>query len=257
VEPAPGLTLFSAPWRSKKLTADALEAARRQAADHPGPSVLVGHGQVDYLAPDPEKPEIIRLPAAEEALARGVRYVALGDRHSRHQAGSSGRIWYSGAPEPTDFDEEDPGLVLCVDLQGEDITVEPMKVGTWRFVAQRVSIDEPGDIARLRSWLEGLPAKDRTILKLGFEGTVSLSVLAELDALLEDVHPLFAAIERRERDSDLAVLPSEMDFSGLGLAGFAAAAAHELGELAAAPGAPAPEARDALGLLLRLARGAA
>jgi DNA repair exonuclease SbcCD nuclease subunit len=256
VQAAPGVTLLSAPWRSKKMTADALQAAYAQ-EDAGGAVILVGHGQIDYLAPDPEKPEIIRLAAAEVALAGGASYIALGDRHSRHQAGSSGRIWYSGAPEPTDFDEDDPGLVLCVELEGADIRVEPVKVGTWRFVPQKASVNELADIVRLRTWLDGLPAKDRTILKLGFEGTVSLSVLAELDTLLDDVRPMFAAIERRDRDSDLAVLPSEMDFSELGLSGFAATAVQELGAIAAEPGAQAVEARDALGLLLRLAKGAA
>jgi len=257
LQPVPGVTLLSAPWRSKKPTADALAPVYRQLEECAGPAIVVGHGQLDYLAPDPEKPEIIRFADAEAALAAGALYVALGDRHSRHQAGSSGRIWYSGAPEPTDFDEDDPGLVLCVELDGPEISVEPAKVGTWRFTGQRAAVDTPADLARLRAWLEGLPSKDRTILKLGFEGTIDLSVAAELDAIIEDMRPMFAAIERRERDSDLVVLPSEMDFSALGLSGFAASAVRELADAAAAPGAGAREARDALGLLLRLARGAA
>jgi hypothetical protein len=68
---------------------------------------------------------------------------------------------------------------------------------------------------------------------------------------------MFGAIERRERDSDLVVLPSGMDFSELGLAGFAALAAQDLADAATGQGGGAFEARDALGLLFRLVKGAA
>jgi hypothetical protein len=68
---------------------------------------------------------------------------------------------------------------------------------------------------------------------------------------------MFAAIERRIRDSDLLVVPSDTDFSDLALSGFAAAAARDLAELVDVPGEQASEAGDALRLLHRLARGAA
>ena len=59
--------------------------------------IVVGHGGVDILVPDKERPSLIRLAALEAAIARGaVHYVALGDKHSRMQVGSTGRIWYSG-----------------------------------------------------------------------------------------------------------------------------------------------------------------
>jgi len=258
VEPEPGVTLVSAPWRSKKMNADPIAAACAEASTVPGQKIVVGHGGSEIFAPDSERPELIRFAAAEAAVETGAAsYIALGDRHSRTALGRSGRIWYSGAPEPTDFDEDDPGLALLVELDGDVVNVEPLKIGTWRFAWHRPSVNDSADVARLRTWLEGMPAKDRTVLKLGFEGTVSLTVLAELDALIEEVQPMFAAIERRDRDSDLAVLPSEMDFKELGLSGFAAAAAEELGRAAIEPGGHASEARDALGLLLRLAKGAA
>jgi hypothetical protein len=66
---------------------------------------------------------------------------------------------------------------------------------------------------------------------------------------------MFAAIERRERDSDLIVIPAENDFSDLALTGFAATAAKSLAEAVGVPGESA--AGDALRLLHRLAKGAA
>ena len=43
-------------------------------------------------------------------------YVALGDRHSTTNVGTTGRVYYAGAPEPTDYDETDPGNVLIATL---------------------------------------------------------------------------------------------------------------------------------------------
>ena len=68
--------------------------------------------------------------------------------------------------------------------------------------------------------------------------------------------PEFAAIERRPDDSDLVVLPSDSDVGELGFSGFAEQAARELSALAQQHGPQGQEARDALGLLHRLARAA-
>lgn len=258
VGPAPRVTLVSAPWRSKKTTADPVAEACAAAAEFAGATIVAGHGRCEIFSPDTESPELIRLAPAEAAVASGaVQYIALGDRHSRTAVGSSGRIWYSGAPEPTEYRETDPGLVLAVSLDGDAIQVEPVKVATWRFTEQQWPINDSADVGRLRQWLDGLPTKERTILNLGIEGTVSLSVAADLEGVIDHFRPMFAAIERRTGDSDLLVVPSETDFSDLALSGFAASAAKDLAELSADGGAEGREAGDALRLLHRLARGAA
>ena len=85
--------------------------------------IVVGHGAVDILVPDKDRPSLIRLAALEAAIARGaVHYVALGDKHSRMQVGTTGRVWYSGSPEVTNYDdiEPDPGHVLVVDIDESD-----------------------------------------------------------------------------------------------------------------------------------------
>lgn len=256
VEAAPGAWLVPAPWRSKKQTTDPIAAACAAAATLDGLKIVAGHGGSDAFAPDPDRVDLIRTAPAEAAVASGaVHYIALGDRHSRTAIGSTGRIWYSGAPEPTEYRETDPGLVLDVTLDGDEIQVEPVRIASWRFTESTdVAIDSAADVARLRTWLDGLVGKERTILNLGFTGTVNMSVAAELDAAIDDYRPMFGAIERRAGDSDLVVMPSESDFSSLGLSGFAARAAEELGALAIQPAGQSREARDALGLLHRLAR---
>ncbi len=256
LEVEPGVTLVSAPWRSKKMTNDPIAAELELAAKLPGIKILAGHGRFEIFAPDADQPELIRLGPAESAVAAGAaQYIALGDRHSRTSVGSTGRIWYSGAPEPTEYRETDPGLALAVTLSEETCDVESVKVATWRFTEQMSTVNDSTDVARLRTWLDGLPTKERTILNLGLEGTVSLSVMAELEEVIEHFRPMFAAIEQRARDNDLLVVPSDNDFSSLGLSGFAASAARDLAAMVHTD--RAAEAGDALRLLHRLARGAA
>ena len=251
----PGVELVAAPWTSKRPLCDLLGAALRDAPP-PAPGVVriaVGHGAVDALAPDRDNPARISLAGLEAAP---VHYVALGDRHSTTRVGAGGRVWYSGAPEATDFDEVDPGnvLVVSVDAAGSRPEVVPHRVGRWRFVRQAFSVDGADDVAALASWLAGQEDKAETIVRLDLSGTVSLAERARLDAVLEQAVPLFAAIDVWEADGGVVVLPDEADLFDLGLAGFARAA---MDELEAAGAAGDEEARDALSLLYRLARGAA
>jgi len=96
------------------------------------------------------------IPAIEDALARGViHYVALGDKHSLTDVGSTGRVWYSGSPEVTNYDdvEADPGHVLIVDLDEADqqrrVTVDSPRVGRWRF--STLNRDRSGGFRRRHS----------------------------------------------------------------------------------------------------------
>src|SRR5262249_11695714 len=113
----PGLEIVAAPWRSKAPTTDLVAEALEGLDDGPVTRGLVAHRGVDVLDPDRDKPSLIRLAGLEEALTRGaVHYAALGDKHSLTQVGESGRVWYSGSPEVTNFDdvESNPGHVLVV-----------------------------------------------------------------------------------------------------------------------------------------------
>jgi DNA repair exonuclease SbcCD nuclease subunit len=132
----PGLEIVAAPWRSKAPTTDLVAEVLEDLVPGPVTRLLVAHGGVDALDPDRDKPSLIRLAALDDALARGaVHYVALGDKHSLTQVGSSGRVWYSGTPEVTNFDdvEANPGHVLVVDIDESDpqrgVTVESRHVG--------------------------------------------------------------------------------------------------------------------------------
>jgi DNA repair exonuclease SbcCD nuclease subunit len=262
-EVRPGLQIVAAPWRSKAPTTDLVADVLADLAGLPSDGVtrvLVAHGGVDVLDPDPTKPSLIRLPDLEDALARGaVHYVALGDKHSLTQVGSSGRVWYSGSPEVTNFDdvEPDPGHVLVVDVDETDpqrpVTVDAQKVGRWRFVTLRRQVDNSRDIADLDLNLDLMPDKDRTVLRLAMIGSLTVTDRAALDACLDKYSRLFASLRVWDSHSDLAVIPADGEFTDLGIGGFAAAAVEELVETARTGDAEtAGDAQAALALLLRL-----
>ncbi len=255
----PGVELVAAPWRSKSPTVDLVGAELDGLPADGVTRIVVGHGGVDALDPDPGKPSLIRLAAVQDALNRGaVHYVALGDKHSVTEVGSTGRVFYSGSPEVTNYDdiEAAPGHSLVVDLDEADparpVTVDAHRVGRWRFVTLRRSVDGIRDIADLDLNLDLLGDKERTVVRLALEGSLTVTDKAALDACLDRYARLFAALSTWDRHTDIAVLPADGEFDDLGLGGFAATAVDELVATARRDDEDAETARAALALLLRL-----
>lgn len=264
LEPLAGVEVVGAPWPNKRPGVDLV--AQRTERLEPAAGllrILVAHGAVDTLAPDPDDPEVISTTLAREALAAGrVHYLALGDRHSVTRVDD--RVWYAGTPEPTSFDEEAPGRVLVVDLDHDGCRVEERPVGRWRFRDLHAELSTEADVEGLGVRLADLEDKPRTVLRLTLAGHLPLHARVELDRVLEDAGELFAAVDDHTPAGGLALLPDELDRDELDLAGYAAVAFDEL--LAAAEGgdgdgddgdeAGTTVARDALALLYRLAHDA-
>jgi DNA repair exonuclease SbcCD nuclease subunit len=247
----PDVEVAGAPWRSKHPSADLCASLLRDL--EPTTTALriaVCHGQVDTLAPDNSRPEIIDLAQAEAAVKDGrIHYLALGDRHSTTRIGVTDRIWYSGAPVATAFDESDPNNALLVELdRAGQCGVEVLPVGNWKFVAAQHDLNGAEDLDRLERWLSALPAKERSIVKLGLTGTLSLAAAARLDEILDHHAALFASLRRRERTSNLVVEADQLDQDSVSLGGYARRAWDEL--MQDAPGDPV--ARQALRLLYRI-----
>jgi DNA repair exonuclease SbcCD nuclease subunit len=258
-EVRPGLQIVAAPWRSKKPTSDLVSDVLDGLPADGVTRIVVGHGGVDIFEPDKAKPSLIRLAALEAAVERGaVHYIALGDKHSCTQVGATGRIWYSGSPEVTNYDdiEPDPGHVLVVDIDEADsdrpVHVDARRVGRWRFVTLRRSVDNGRDVTDLDINLDLVPDKERTVVRLGLSGSLTVTDKAALDACLDKYARLFAALTQWEKQTDIAVVPADGEFDDLGIGGFAAAAVDELVTTARSDGEDAADARAALALLLRL-----
>jgi DNA repair exonuclease SbcCD nuclease subunit len=249
VEVRPGVELLAAPWFSKQAPGEQIDrlAAR---LDPPPPGtvrIAVGHGGVDSLASaltaDP-----ISTARLEQAVADGrVDYVALGDRHSRFSVGDSGRIRYSGSPEPTATRDPDPGFALVVEL-GPDraIQVTPHQVATWTFREERFELSDGDDVDAVLGWLDAFPEKGDTVAKPILSGALGLTDAERLRAGLETRGHLFAAILESGR-STLRARPRDTDLDDLAFTGFVAETAAVLREQ------PGEAATDALRLLIRLA----
>jgi DNA repair exonuclease SbcCD nuclease subunit len=223
--------IFGAPWPTKHpssdLCSDLVESLE------PSENVIriiVAHGQVDSLAPDTSRPDIIALDRVEPTIESGsIHYIALGDRHSVKQVGDTGRIWYSGAPLVTAFDEVEPNKALLVELEFEGgCEVKPLDVGKWEFVAKHFVVNGMDDLEQLKEWLAKLPNKERTAIKIGFEGSINLTTDAALEEIMETNSELFASLRKRERTSDLVIVPDSMDQDSVDLVGYAKEAWDEL-----------------------------
>ncbi len=247
-----GVEVVGAPWRTKHPSSDLCqELAESLAPVSDIIRVAVAHGQVDTLSPDTSRPEVIDLARVEQAIeAKKFHYLGLGDRHSVTEVGGTGRVRYSGAPVATAFDEVDPNKALLVELVlGGDCAVEPLDVGNWTFIAKQQAMNGAEDIAQFEQWLNDVPNKECTIVKVGFEGSINLATAAALDELMESRAEIFASLRRRDRTTDLAVVPDEFDQDSVSLSGYARDTWDELLALAQKDD---PVAQDALRLFYRL-----
>lgn len=251
-----GVELVGAPWMSKRPALNPLGGV----IDELPPiadviRIVVAHGSVDRLVPNPEAPGVISVAAMEQAIAEGkIHFVALGDRHSLTKVGGSDRIWYSGTPESTDFREVDSGNALVVELEVDRVNVTAISIGHWSFVErERVDINSQEDLEALRQWLEDLPDKERTAIRLNAVGTVTLALSSTLQSHILSFHDVFASVN--VRDEELVTVPDDSDFKDLGFSGFANAAVQRLRKEIEDGGGESSKARDALMLLRRLAGG--
>ena len=252
---ADGVELVGAPWVSKRPPANPLEEVLRELGPAGGTiRICIGHGGIDYFTPDKEAPGIIPVSILERSIAEGkIHFVALGDRHSLTGIGNTGRIWYSGTPESTDFSETQSGLALLVEIDGTTVSTRSLPIGQWRFIErERIDLNTSEDVEELRKYLEGIENKDRAIIRLSLVGAISLSLSVELQNHLLAANDVLGALDVRE--DDVLLLPDDADFADLGFSGFADGTAQRLRTKITEAGDECIAERDALMLLLRLAK---
>ncbi len=256
VQVTDGLEIVGAPWMSKRPAANPIDEALNVLEPASGVMrICMGHGAVDLLAPDREAAGVIEVASIERAIADGkIHFAALGDRHSLTKVGAGQRIWYSGTPEATDFSEMRSGFALVVEIGKDEVLTQEVRIGQWRFVERRrVDVNTVDDVEALRKDLEAMENKERTVVLLNMVGSLTLSLHSSLQDCLLSAWDVFGAFEVRQED--LLVLPDDADFADLGFTGFADKTVQRLRIKLAEGGDEGAAARDALVLLLRLARG--
>lgn len=254
---ADDVELVGAVWMSKRPVTNPVEEALANLQPANGiVRICAAHGAIDKITPDPESAGVILLAALEQSIAEGkICYVALGDRHSLTKVSENGRVWYSGTPETTDFSETKSGYALVVDVDANHIAAKEVIVGQWQFIQREVELNTADDVETLGKWLENAENKERTVLRIDLVGSLTLSLQDALQAHLLTAKDVFAAFDMR--DQGLLVVPDDTDFADLGFSGFADSTVQKLRDRIASGGEEGNRARDALMLLLRLARGAA
>jgi len=247
--PVEGLEVIGAPWRSRLPALNPAREALAAVEDAGAPPadtvrVLVAHGQWRSYGPSPSA---TTLPAERitAALEHGLLdYVALGDHHSREVL-LDGRVAYSGTPEVTAFDEEDPGWVLAVELEPRHAPrIEAVRIGRWSKLELVRTLVSAEDLEAIAGELAGLERPAETLVRLHVEGALPLGLAIRMGEHLDAAGAALAGLE--VDTARLANLPDEEGPSTLGLSGATAEAYARLAELGT------PEARMALRLLSRL-----
>lgn len=253
IQVAPGVELVGAPYLSKRANHDLVRQALEPLEPAAGIRIAVGHGQVDSRSAEDDA-DTIDLAFVEDCLDRGViDYLALGDTHSTASLGTTGRVWFSGSPETTDYretstggGEADSGNALVVRV-GDKVDVDKRRIGRWTFEALDAAVDSAEDVERFLARLGEYPDKVRTAVKYSLRGTLGVEAHARLQRGLDEYEAVFASLRPRERTMDLYLEPSEEELASLDISGYAAEALHELLD-----NREDPVARDAANLLFRL-----
>ena len=257
VQVGEGFELVVAPWLSKRPNGNPIVDLLN--ALPPAGSIkriCVGHGIIDIFTPDKEAENVIAVSRLEAAISEGkVHFIALGDRHSLTKVGSGDRIWYSGTPESTDFREDHSGSCQIVNLDGDHVTTEEVKIGQWSFIEELVDLNTAADVESLRKKLEDIPNRERSVVKLVLKGSLTLSLHGILQNHILAAKDVLAGSLINE--DNLLVIPNDTDFTDLGFSGFADATVKRLRDKIDQGGNEGAVAREAFMLLLRLSKEAA
>lgn len=254
-----GVQLVGAPLLSRTATADLVRQAIEQLAPTSGIRIAVGHGATQSFGD--QRLDVIDHHFVDTKLADGsIDYLALGDTHSTLSVGDSGRVWYSGSPETTDFHdltpgssglEVDSGNALVVDISKSsatdaEVSVEKVPLGEWTFHALSAHLASLNDVDDFLATLRAYPRKETTVVKYALTGVIDLATHVHLSSSLDELRPRFAALYERRRLMDLHLAPSSDEIASLGVSGYPAAALAELLE------SNDPAAQDAAHLMFRL-----
>ena len=253
------LEIVGARWTSRRPDRD-LVAETLAGLEPPARGttrILVGHGGIDVINPDPGNQNLIRLDHVEEALSRGIiHYLALGDRHSALQVGTTGRVWYSGAPLMTDFREDinSTNRALLVDIDIDGSNVNSVSVGQWRFLREELEMSGMDLLDSIKARLASEGDRSRTAIRFAIKGTLNMAEQAELDQMLDQANDTFASVRLSEQHCDIALIVDDADLAKLAIGGYGDAAVAELAELASGT-PPDEDAVLALRTLYRLLEG--
>jgi DNA repair exonuclease SbcCD nuclease subunit len=156
--------------------------------------IAMAHGSlVTGMIESPDRP--IQLDEIENC---GMNYVALGDWHSYadHSQGSV-RAVYSGAPEPTAYDQDGAGFVASVSLDENGCQVEKVRIGEVHAEQVRLNISGSSESEILDLILDH--ASEDKMLEVLLSGLIEIGTVVDPTQLESLLSPHFYAVRLRDR----------------------------------------------------------
>jgi DNA repair exonuclease SbcCD nuclease subunit len=213
----------------------------------------LAHGDVIGFKRDDEGDSTNFIEPARATIA-DLDYLALGDWHGMKRIGD--RTWYSGAPEPTGFKQNDPGYALVVEIaaHGAPAIVTPHRVARTRWVVHEAELHADADVAALEAWLRALEAPLDSVVKLDVRGALSLADGERLDAILARAEAQLLYLQHT--GARVVPLASDEELASIARDGYVKDAVDRLREIAQGGGDAARRAALALQMLHRMHREA-
>jgi DNA repair exonuclease SbcCD nuclease subunit len=120
--------------------------------------------------------QIEDLLGSSEFLESDFDYVALGHTISTNKVEE--RVWYSGSPEPTDFNQPDAGKVLLVEIAERSKSPVVREIPVYRFVWTELDADlhDQSDVDQLIDDLDEM-ADAQVLLRARVEGKLPAELL--------------------------------------------------------------------------------
>ena len=226
--------------------------------------ILAGHGSIDAIMPAGGRKDLISLAVIEAALANGqIHYVAMGDRHSTTKVGDTGAVWYSGAPEPTNFTEDDQRNILVVEITpGAKPKVEKVEVGQWEFIRLGTKFSQhqlrtPEDLKTIEKLIDDVKKPSKTAVKIYLDSVLDFDTDVRRGNLFDEWENDILAGFQVSKSSIGAKIESNplLEQDPEGLSGYALSAYRELKERAMSDDSDSETALEALKLLTAFAGG--
>ncbi len=147
------LTIYAKILTTKNSTASAILGADLSSAKH---HLMMAHGS--FIASDGSRGRFFdQWPITPQEIKNSkMDYIAIGNFHGMQDVsqGLPGQgdvfAWYAGSPEALAFDQKNSGFILYVEIGGEDVKIDPIKVGERKFDQIDIALDNIADAGVLK-----------------------------------------------------------------------------------------------------------
>ena len=218
-----GVWLLPAPLAHRHQNDDLTESF--DTMETPGAILRIGlaHGSiVDFSAQGETKNQI----APDRAARSALDYLALGDWHGLLQVNS--RTWYSGTPEVDQFQRDEPGKALLVELeQSSEPIVTELRTGKYQWLRRDWRVDDAAGFEAYSAQLLDECDPAATLVRVTLSGITTLTDrVAILSSIEHDLAHRFRYFSFSA--TDLVAKPSDDDLAAFAAEGILGTAASTL-----------------------------